>query len=207
MAVASTSRRVRIRVDGTVQGVGFRPYVYRLAHELGLGGFVLNDARGVLQLGEAVRAGRGVGGDEGVGLPARVAGDDHEALPARGGHRAGVDAQHLRERGRPPLERRDEALDLVTRPLDLDLGSADVVAHEAGQAVLLGQAEDERPEPDALHDPFHAHGHPHDRHRAHDVARSACRTLACASWIRGMYSERTTMTWSARFSARIRPPS
>jgi hydrogenase maturation protein HypF len=38
----------RLRVEGTVQGVGFRPYVYRLAHELGLGGFVLNDASGVL---------------------------------------------------------------------------------------------------------------------------------------------------------------
>ncbi len=31
-----------------MQGVGFRPYVYRLAHELELGGYVLNDARGVL---------------------------------------------------------------------------------------------------------------------------------------------------------------
>src|SRR3954447_23617087 len=39
---------VRVRVEGTVQGVGFRPYVYRLAREQGLGGFVLNDERGVL---------------------------------------------------------------------------------------------------------------------------------------------------------------
>jgi hydrogenase maturation protein HypF len=46
--VAGTRRRIRVRVDGTVQGVGFRPYVYRLAGELGLSGFVLNDARGVL---------------------------------------------------------------------------------------------------------------------------------------------------------------
>ena len=41
-------RRARVRVHGTVQGVGFRPYVYRLAGELGLSGFVLNDSRGVL---------------------------------------------------------------------------------------------------------------------------------------------------------------
>jgi hydrogenase maturation protein HypF len=47
-APARGRRRARVRVSGTVQGVGFRPYVYRLARELGLGGFVLNDARGVL---------------------------------------------------------------------------------------------------------------------------------------------------------------
>ena len=45
---AAGRRRVRARVEGTVQGVGFRPYVYRLAAELGLGGYVLNDERGVL---------------------------------------------------------------------------------------------------------------------------------------------------------------
>jgi hydrogenase maturation protein HypF len=40
--------RKQVRVAGTVQGVGFRPHVYRLAHELSLDGFVLNDAQGVL---------------------------------------------------------------------------------------------------------------------------------------------------------------
>ncbi len=37
-----------MRVGGTVQGVGFRPFVYRLARELELGGWVLNDTHGVL---------------------------------------------------------------------------------------------------------------------------------------------------------------
>jgi len=40
--------RRRLRVTGTVQGVGFRPFVYRLAVELGLKGSVANDTRGVV---------------------------------------------------------------------------------------------------------------------------------------------------------------
>ncbi|NPB05731.1 MAG: carbamoyltransferase HypF [Aquificae bacterium] len=40
--------RYRLRVFGSVQGVGFRPFVYRLATEMGLKGFVLNDPSGVL---------------------------------------------------------------------------------------------------------------------------------------------------------------
>src|SRR5512143_3125207 len=37
----------RIVLTGTVQGVGFRPCVYRLAHEVGVRGRVRNDASGV----------------------------------------------------------------------------------------------------------------------------------------------------------------
>lgn len=37
----------RIRVSGVVQGVGFRPFVWRLANELDLTGWVRNDSRGV----------------------------------------------------------------------------------------------------------------------------------------------------------------
>lgn len=40
--------RRRIRVRGIVQGVGFRPYIYRLAKMHGLTGWVLNDSEGVL---------------------------------------------------------------------------------------------------------------------------------------------------------------
>lgn len=40
--------RQRIRVRGIVQGVGFRPYIYRLAKSHGLTGWVLNDSEGVL---------------------------------------------------------------------------------------------------------------------------------------------------------------
>jgi hydrogenase maturation protein HypF len=41
------SEAVRIRVAGVVQGVGFRPFVWRLARELQLTGWVRNDAGGV----------------------------------------------------------------------------------------------------------------------------------------------------------------
>jgi hydrogenase maturation protein HypF len=49
--------RLQVRIRGTVQGVGFRPHVYRLASELGLDGFVLNDTHGVLLEVEGLQAG------------------------------------------------------------------------------------------------------------------------------------------------------
>ena len=38
----------RIRVRGIVQGVGFRPTVWRIARDLGVRGGVANDGEGVL---------------------------------------------------------------------------------------------------------------------------------------------------------------
>ena len=43
----TTMIHAQIRVSGQVQGVGFRPFVFRLAHELGLAGWVRNDSGGV----------------------------------------------------------------------------------------------------------------------------------------------------------------
>jgi hydrogenase maturation protein HypF len=48
--------RVRARVRGVVQGVGFRPAVHRLARRHGLGGFVLNDGEGVMIEAEGAAA-------------------------------------------------------------------------------------------------------------------------------------------------------
>ncbi len=46
----SDLKRERIHLAGQVQGVGFRPYVYRLAVAGGLSGFVVNDASAVIEV-------------------------------------------------------------------------------------------------------------------------------------------------------------
>jgi hydrogenase maturation protein HypF len=49
------TQRLRVIIRGAVQGVGFRPFVYRLATELTLNGWVLNSAQGVFIEVEGVR--------------------------------------------------------------------------------------------------------------------------------------------------------
>ena len=41
------TERLRVVIRGAVQGVGFRPFVYRLADEMGLPGWVSNSPQGV----------------------------------------------------------------------------------------------------------------------------------------------------------------
>lgn len=53
-------QRVRVRVAGVVQGVGFRPFVHSLAGRLGLAGFVGNDGDGVFLEVEGSEAAIGV---------------------------------------------------------------------------------------------------------------------------------------------------
>jgi hydrogenase maturation protein HypF len=53
---AKTRRAVRVAVFGVVQGVGFRPFVYRLARRLGLTGWVRNSGVGVEIHAETVDA-------------------------------------------------------------------------------------------------------------------------------------------------------
>jgi hydrogenase maturation protein HypF len=48
IAPSRAIERRRLRVNGVVQGVGFRPFVHRLASERGIGGHVLNDGGDVL---------------------------------------------------------------------------------------------------------------------------------------------------------------
>jgi hydrogenase maturation protein HypF len=53
MSGAGVMQRVRLRLAGAVQGVGFRPFVYRLAQRCGVTGWIANDTAGVIIEAEA----------------------------------------------------------------------------------------------------------------------------------------------------------
>ena len=43
-----STEALEITVSGIVQGVGYRPFVFRLAHEMGVTGWILNDIEGII---------------------------------------------------------------------------------------------------------------------------------------------------------------
>ena len=55
--IAPPATRLKLAVRGAVQGVGFRPFIFRLAAELGLSGWVSNSAQGVRVEVEGPRSG------------------------------------------------------------------------------------------------------------------------------------------------------
>jgi hydrogenase maturation protein HypF len=77
--------RIRIDVAGVVQGVGFRPTVWRLAREMGLAGYVRNSSAGVEIEIEGDRAGEFVDALRAAPPPlARIAGLAAREVPAQG---------------------------------------------------------------------------------------------------------------------------
>src|SRR5215475_6601830 len=46
-AIGERPARLRVAIRGAAQGVGFRPFIYRLATELGLAGWVKNSSQSV----------------------------------------------------------------------------------------------------------------------------------------------------------------
>jgi hydrogenase maturation protein HypF len=54
--MATARKRVRVRLRGIVQGVGFRPFVYNLASRLHLAGYVLNSSAGLVAEAEGAPA-------------------------------------------------------------------------------------------------------------------------------------------------------
>jgi hydrogenase maturation protein HypF len=77
--------RLRLEVTGAVQGVGFRPTVWRLARELGLAGFVRNSSAGVEIEVEGQRAAEFAGALRAAPPPlARIAALAVSVVPARG---------------------------------------------------------------------------------------------------------------------------
>lgn len=78
--------RIILKVEGRVQGVGFRPYVAKLASELGLGGSVQNARRGVVIdiEGSELATVTFIDRLRAIPLPAMINSIRREALPEQG---------------------------------------------------------------------------------------------------------------------------
>ena len=98
--------RFRIEVTGVVQGVGFRPTVWRLARELGLAGFVRNSSAGVEIEVEGDRAGEFADALRASPPPlARITGLEAREIPEQGVDRLRDPAEPRGGRVHRPLAR------------------------------------------------------------------------------------------------------
>jgi hydrogenase maturation protein HypF len=97
-------RRLRVRITGAVQGVGFRPFVRALARRYRLGGFVLNDQEGVLAEieGSAVEPFLGALWREAPPL-ARIQAVQLTGMPARGERAFAIRRSDCAGPGRTPM--------------------------------------------------------------------------------------------------------
>ena len=128
--------------------------------------------------------------------------EDAEAALSRGREVTRPHGLDGRERRRLLGEPAQEPVDGAVAALDLDQHAPLVVEHEARELELGRQAIDERAEAHPLHRPLDPRPDPSHPTRW----QSTWYALACASWIRGMCSERVITTWSASPSAATRPP-
>ena len=111
-------------------------------------------ARGA-RLGEALGAGGEVGQQHGGARTGAVVVADLEAREAGGLEPGVLDRVDVRDAGRVRSEPREEALEPLARPLDLDENAARVVGHPAREFQFSREPVDERAEPDALHGAAH----------------------------------------------------
>jgi hydrogenase maturation protein HypF len=94
--------RVRLAIEGVVQGVGFRPFVYSLAMRHRVGGFVANDGRGVVLEAEGERGAIARFLDELAAEPPPLAVIERtrsESIAPRGDTRFAIVASAAGERG------------------------------------------------------------------------------------------------------------
>ncbi len=175
--------------------------------------------RGVEQLTQAVDAGRAVRGDERVGRPTGAARGDPEVRLAGRRQRLRRDLVDRRERRQLADEARHEALDPLPAALDLEQHPVLVIEDVAAERLLVREPVHEWPEADALDGATHPRpdpepaaaqlGHSPQLPRAATPtsSRSTWYALACASWIRGMCSERRDDHVIGELLGEIRPPS
>ena len=115
---------------------------------------------GVEELTQAVRAGRGIGGDAGRDLPYYLTRDNQEirfAFHSQVLSCNGIDSGQWRDLY---TETGKESLNALSLAFDLDADPVRIVSDEACESLLRGEAVDEWPEADALHHTANQHSSP-----------------------------------------------